>query len=229
MHRLAQAFCSLCLAGGTASAAPLALTGLSRIGGEARAFFTDGTAGGYFSLTPGEEGGGIRLLAVEFKDPAALVTDRFGTNRIVFGSKDVSTLPSPTVLASERTYPPRPEGIAPLGRPKRRITGSPVPDPAPVATTESGLATVEEGRELVALPAVQSGVQLATADLPTEPQTAAPSAADPVSPPSPPTRRLATTDELFKTRNGYAAWEELLRQRHQAEMLAISPTANENP
>ncbi len=205
VHRLAQALCSLCLAVGTASAAPLALTGLSRIRGEARAFFTDGTAGGYFSLTPGEEGGGIRLLTVEFQERSAWVVDRSGTNRMVFGSKDVSTLPTPTEQAT---------------RPLRRMAGVPSPDQPPTEGTVPEADTLGGGREIA--------VEPVAAELAAENPSAV-ATTDPASPAQPPPRRRATADELFKARNGYGAWEELLQQRHQAELLAISPAAKENP
>jgi hypothetical protein len=214
MHRLTQAMTCLGLAAGTAAAAPLVLTGLSRIGGETRAFFGDATTGSYFSLSPGEDRSGVRLLEVQFKDHSVLVADRTGTNRIVFGSND---RPSSLAQRTALMYPDR-NGSA--DRPERRLAAvagmsqGPESQPAPETLSLSGAA----GGNPAGLAGLADGAA-------TQPAAAA----SPDAVPTPPPRRRATADELFKARNGYSAWEDLLRQRHQADLLAIPPTANENP
>ena len=214
VHRLAQAICSLCLALGTASAAPLVLTGLFRIGGESRAFFEDPATGGYFSLTPGEEGGGIRLLTVEFKDRWALVADHTGTNRIVFGTKD---LPRSEPNRAGLTQLDNP---LPSDRPRRQIAGLTTTGQLPAGSAGPEAAFGRESRA-VAGPAETANLGVANE----APASLDEAAAQPAAP----VRRRAPADELFKARNGYGAWEELLKQRHQAELLAQAQSAPENP
>ena len=215
MLRLAQAICILSLAAGQAWGGPLVLTGLSRIGGESRAFFSDGTASGSFSLMPGEDRDGVRLLSVEFRERWALVADRTGTNRIVFATADASQ--------AAPTGPGYSGGMLPSGRGQRRLPGTPAPNPLPTAAEEPGDVGVGQN----SAPSPLAGASEPAAE--NGSSGSAVSAATGSPPATPPQPRRATADELFKSRNGYAAWEDLLRQRRQAEHLAASPAANENP
>jgi hypothetical protein len=213
--RLAQAICILSLALSQAWGGSLVLTGLSRIGGESRAFFSDGTASGSFSLMPGEDREGVRLLSVEFRERWALVADCTGTNRIVFATA-VPAQVAPTV-------PGHPDGMLPPGRTLHRLPGTAAPNPLPTAAEEPGSASMAE----ISLPPPQAGASEVAPENGNSGSAVSAATGSPVVTPALP--RRATADELFKSRNGYAAWEDLLRQRHQAELLAASPVANENP
>ncbi len=215
MLRLAQALCLLNLAIGTAWGAPLMLTGMSRIGGETRAFFSDGTPSGYFSLTSGEDRDGVRLLVVEFRERWALVADHNGTNRITFGN--------PGVSPARQAGTGQDDGMLSRVQRQRLLTQPPLPQTSPLAAVADGNAAGSE-RSASPLPLEASGGSGGDGNA-----GSVVSASDESLAKSPPPRRPATADELFKARNGYAAWEDLLRQRHQAEMLAASPAANENP
>jgi hypothetical protein len=184
----------LASASAPASGAVLVLTGLARLGGETRAYFAEPPATGHFSLAVGETVAGIRLVSVDLPGRTALVADADGIRRIAFASGDGTVAVAPKFQA-------------------RRVAGQPdvVPGGPDLFRRDEYVAQIAQG--------------LADADVPVaDPRTprANPAAEGAASgeKTGPPPRRAPTEEELFKSRNGYAAWEA--RERALRQGIAVS-------
>ena len=188
----------LASASAPASGAALVLTGLARLGGETRAYFAEPSATGHFSLTVGESVAGIRLVSVDLPGRTALVADADGIRRIAFASGDGTTVLAPKIEA------------------RRAARG---PDVVP-----SGPELFRRDEHVA-----QIAQDLADADVPvadhrdarTKPTTEGAASGDKTGEKTgPPPRRLPTEEELFKSRNGYAAWEA--RERALRQGISVS-------
>ena len=177
-----------------ASGSALVLTGLARFGGESRAYFAEPPATGYFSLAVGETVAGIRLVSVDFPGRTALVADADGIRRVVFASGDATAAPAPRIQARRAAREP---DVAPGG-----------PD---LFRRDEYVAQIAQGL---------AGADVAVAD-PRDPRTDS-AAGDAASgeKTGPPPRRAPTEGELFKSRNGYAAWEA--RERALRQGISVS-------
>ncbi len=178
----------------SASAATLVLTGLARFGGESRAYFTEPPATGHFSLAVGESVAGIRLVSVDLPGRTALVADAGGTRRVAFASGDVTAASAPRIQARRAAREP---GVAPG-------------DPDPFRRDED-VARIAQGLAVA---------DVAVADPRDRRTNSAAEGAASGEKTGPPPRRAPTEEELFKSRNGYAAWEA--RERALRQGVSVS-------
>ncbi len=194
MRTLSLIAALLASASAPASGSVLVLTGLARLGGETRAYFAEPPATGHFSLAVGETAAGIRLVSVDLPGRTALVADSDGIRRVAFASGDVTAALAPRIPARRAVREPDvvPSGLDFSGRDEY------------VAQIARGLADAD----------------VPSAD-PRDPRTnpAAEGAASGEKT-GPPPRRAPTEEELFKSRNGYAAWEA--RERALRQGIAVS-------
>jgi hypothetical protein len=182
------------------------LTGLTRIDGQIAAHLLAPANGISLSLRPGEERWGWRLIDVSFRERCAWVADLSRTVRVeVAGAPATSpSVPSTSPL--------------PLVEPERQAvpaaTGG--ESSTPTGNGFAGVTASEDAAGEALADGAGTAAQLAS----TASQAADTERSELLRRPEP--RRRATPDELFRARNGYGAWEALLRARHQEEALAAS-------
>jgi hypothetical protein len=193
------------------SADGLVLTGLARSGGISHAYFFEPAGGKHFSLGIDEDYAGLRLIEINSRQGWALVADARGTNRVEY-ARAVAALPlaaNPGQLSQARG------SNLHLPPPRQRIALS---DASGLAEATGSLPSAMDSG------AVPFGgtddTSPATVPLPESAEVSART----VLP-----RRLPSADELYKTRNGYGAYEEMLRQRHQAEVIAARVAQPNDP
>ena len=210
--RFAVLALSLAVLSPARSADALVLTGLARLGGIGHAYLYEPAAGKHFSLATGGDYAGLRLIEVNFRQGWALVADERGTNRVEY-ARAGTVRPG---LADPAQSLVADVSMVPSPRPRIMIPDSPVSADGSNEVTEppsatGGLALSPAGTTGTTDEAASSGVVLDSAGRALGP------------------RRRPTADELYKTRNGYGAYEELLRQRHQAEVLAARSAQTNEP
>ena len=194
MRSLSLIAALLAAASAPASGSVLVLTGLARLGGETRAYFAEPPATGHFSLAVGETMAGIRLISVDLPGRTALVADADGIRRDAFVSGDGPAALAPEIQARRAAREP---DVAAGG-----------PD---LLRRDEHVAQIAQG--------------LADADVPVadprdpRPHPAAEGSASGEKT-GPPPRRAPTEEELFKSRNGYAAWEA--RERALRQGISVS-------
>ena len=196
------------------SANDLVLTGLARLGGVGHAYLYTPAAGKHFSLGTDEDYAGLRLIEVNFRQGWALVADEHGTNRVEYAK---------AATASAGLADPAPSPVA-------NISKAQIPRPRPRIAIPDSSASADVSNQVTELPASTDGFALSpagTTDPTDEAAISGAASGAPTRTPGP--RRRPTADELYKTRNGYGAYEELLRQRHQAEVLAARATQANDP
>lgn len=194
MRSLSLIAALLASASAPASGSALVLTGLARLGGETRAYFAEPPATGHFSLAVGETVAGIRLVSVDLPGRTALVADADGIRRIAFASGDGTAAVAPKIQARHGVRGP---DVVPSG-----------PDP------------FRRDEHVAQIAQVLAEAEVLLAD-PRDPRTK-PASEDAASgeKSGPPPRRAPTEEELFKSRNGYAAWEA--RERALRQGIVVS-------
>jgi hypothetical protein len=191
----------------------LVLTGLSRQGGIERAYFNEPAGRGSFSLDLGADSVGERLIEVNFPQGWVLVANQRGTNRVEFAKTTKGPLPSMFSGVTTRAQNPVTRLFRPAEQPKPRL---PAGTAQSISTGVEGMAQFEVEPASTAVPnpagSTESNGLLSGSQ---EPPSASP--------------RPPTADELYRARNGNAAFENMMRQRHDAEVLAARAAGIANP
>lgn len=184
----------LASASAPASGAVLVLTGLARLGGETRAYFAEPPATGHFSLAVGETFAGIRLVSVDLPGRTALVADADGIRRVAFASGDGTTALAPKIQVRRAVHGP-----------------DAVPGDPDLFRRDEYVAQIARALADGDVPVVESR------DARTRPAAEGAASGEKTGPPP---RRAPTEEELFKSRNGYAAWEA--RERALRQGISVS-------
>ena len=198
-RRLITWACWLSL-GVSLSADDWVLTGLTRTDEQVRAYLR--TADDVcVTLRVGEERWGMRLVGISFAERCAWLADATRTTRVeCAGSPRLSQGPH------GEFQPPDASQQAAAGVNSNYV---------PLQLAESAGAKFAQGTDFLSFgSAPAAGDPLRGDAVPAEVTSASP-AWHP--------RRPATADELFRSRQGYGAWEALLRRRHEAEFLGLPP------
>lgn len=219
-----------------ALAAPVgpALTGIARVNGHLRAYFMDRASTQTFSLSVGQTVGDIHLVRLSQKERTAWVEIAGEPREITFDKpqSDGAAGPKPGVMApgmmpnqpprfpQRRLDRPSPPNLGP-GRPEPfaqpHAAAAPPPPVAPTPVVAQDVPVAEPGSPGPAAPP-EDGV--VPAPPPAEPQpTEAP---NPEAPEPPQTARLAppTADQLYLSRYGAAAFNQLLLDRARLDIAA---------
>lgn len=195
--------CSLLTALGACADDDWVLTGLARTDGQVRVYLTTSAGSTFVTLRPGEENGGWRLAAVSFRERCVWLANTTRTTRVEFAlspAQATSQWPQPRVQQTRQTQ----DFSGQTSSETRDSLEQPVAADSELAVTG----------DTSALPA---GAVVA----PSSPDTAVTDSGSASKATQLGPRRAPTADELFKSRNGYGAWESLLRRRHQAATLGI--------
>lgn len=177
------------------------LTGLCQTRGEIRAYLMAPASRSYLTLRPGEERWGWRLTRVDFTARCVWLTDSVRELKVSAGA--YAPGPDPGGERTESFDSSRPT------RPAERRRHETAAEPGAHGGTNSDLASANPDHPPRDTPG-GSADETAAAQQPATSHG----------------RRPPTADELFKVRNGYGAWEALLRRRQGAEATGLPTDAD---